>query len=104
VHKSDPERPDLELIMRPQHRVGIADLDVCEDDADQGRNPSEIADTVKKLDAHGVRDLRDDGAQNCRRADIGGHCHGYLVATGIVTSPLVTDLKSPVQAMWSRKV
>jgi hypothetical protein len=104
VQKSDPECPDLELIMRPQHRVGIVDLDVRNDDADQGRNPREIADAVKNVDAHGERIVGDDRAWKCRRADIGSHRHGYLVATGIVASPLVTDAIPPVQAVVAQGV
>src|SRR5271167_440815 len=43
VQQSDPEGPDLELVMRPQHWVGIVDLHVRDDDANQRRNRGEIA-------------------------------------------------------------
>src|SRR6266568_3109647 len=31
IQQPDPEGPDLELVMGPQHRVGIADLDMRDD-------------------------------------------------------------------------
>src|SRR6266851_5267207 len=35
IQYSDPERPDLKLVMRARERVGLADFDVRDDDADQ---------------------------------------------------------------------
>src|SRR5262249_30044555 len=50
IQKSDPERADLKAVMRVQQRVGGWELDMRNDDTDEGRYSREIGHKIKDVD------------------------------------------------------
>ncbi len=56
IQYADPERADLELVMRAQQRIGIADFDVRDDDADQPCYAGEVGGEIEDIDDQ--RELR----------------------------------------------
>src|ERR1043166_9609164 len=47
IKQADPEGPDLELIVRSEHWVRVVDLEVSDDNADQGRDAGEKTHAVE---------------------------------------------------------
>jgi len=47
--QSDPERPDLELIMAAEEYSGIREPKVCNDDAYQGGDPEDVGSEIEQV-------------------------------------------------------
>src|ERR1700692_2166570 len=98
VQQSDPEGPDLELVMRPQHRVSIVDLHVRDDDASQRRNPGEITHAVKHVDNDSESIVRDEGP-----VGFGSKGHGRLRCDGdrrALRTPVGRSCHIPGSTKW----
>ncbi len=49
VHQSDPKCPDLKPVMAPEDLIGIRDLDVCNDDANQGGDSGDVGGEIEEV-------------------------------------------------------
>src|SRR5262249_9073787 len=49
IQQSDPERPDLELVMAAEEERGIREPNVSNDDANQGGDPEDVGGEIEQV-------------------------------------------------------